>query len=297
VQNRLSAVALAAALAGCGAEDVANCASLRRSAPDKALEHCNRAVESRMVWSTEKARARLDRGRLHSDLENWSAAIADFTRAIDSGKLAPRVLVVAYYDRGSARLHKGELDAGIEDLAEAIRLDPLYADAYANLALARRMKGQLEQSLAEANAALKITPRHARAFLQRGATYLVQGDGGRALADLDEAIRLEPGLQAAWNVRGLLRRATRDWDRALADFDQAVKLGPRNAAALRNRASVLVLKRDFDAALRDLDASLKLDPRSTEALLRRAAIYGERGDTARMRADQGAAAALAGGAK
>lgn len=284
--------ALAALLAGCGAEDVANCAALRRSAPDKALEHCNRAIESRLVWSTDKAQARVDRGVLHSDREQWPAAIADFTRGIDSGKLQPRVLAAAYFGRGSSRLQAGELDAGIEDLDETIRLDPLYADAYANLALARRMKGQLAQSIAEANAALKITPRHARAFLQRGATYLVQGDGDKALADLNEAIRLEPGLQGAWNVRGLLWRATRDWDRALADFNQAVKLAPRNAAALRNRASVLVLKRDFDAALKDLDLSLKIDPRSTEALLRRAAIYGERGEVARMRADQSAAAAL-----
>ena len=221
------AIVLTATLVGCGGEDVANCAALRRGAPAKALEHCN--------------------------------------RAIDSGRLSPQHLVVAYFDRGSAQLQKGAVDAGIEDLDEAIRLDPLYADAFSNRALARRMKGQLEKAFADANAALKITPRHARALLQRGATYLVQGDGNKALADLDEAIRLDPGLQAAWNIRGLLRRAARDWDRALADFDPA---------------------------LLDLDASLKLDPRSTEALLRRAAIYGERGDLARMRADQNAAAAL-----
>ena len=52
------------------------------------------------------------------------------------------------------------------------------------------------------------------------------------------------------------------------------------------------MKRDFDRALIDLDASLKLDPRSAEALLRRAEIHRERGDLARMRADQNAAAAL-----
>jgi tetratricopeptide (TPR) repeat protein len=164
---------LSAALAGCGGDDVANCAALRRSAPDKALEHCNRAIGSRLVWSKEKAQARLDRGALHSDREQWDASIADVTRAIDSGRLSPRHLVIAYFDRGTARLQKGELDAGIEDLDEAIRLDPLYADAYSNLALARRMQGKLEQSLADANSALKITPRHARALLQRGATYLV----------------------------------------------------------------------------------------------------------------------------
>jgi len=123
------ACVLAALLAGCGGgEDVANCAALRRTAPDKALEHCNRAVASRLVWSKEKARARLDRGALFSDRGEWDAAIGDITRAIDSGRLTPQHQVVAHFDRGTARLQKGDLDAAIEDLDEAIRLDPLYAD-------------------------------------------------------------------------------------------------------------------------------------------------------------------------
>lgn len=128
-------IALAAALAGCGGEDVANCAALRRSAPEKALDHCNRVIESRLVWSKEKARAHLDRGALHSDREEWDASVFDITKAIDSGRLSPQHLVVAYFDRGTARLQQGALDAGIEDLDEAIRLDPLYADAFSNRAL------------------------------------------------------------------------------------------------------------------------------------------------------------------
>ncbi len=83
---------VAAALAGCGAEDVANCAALRRSSPDKAMEHCDRAIGSRLVWSKEKAQARLDRGALLSDRGEWDASIADLTRAIDSGRLSQRHL-------------------------------------------------------------------------------------------------------------------------------------------------------------------------------------------------------------
>src|SRR5258706_3940737 len=70
------ACVLPAVLAGCGGgEDVANCAALRRTAPDKALEHCNRAIASRLVWSREKARARPDPGARFSDRGGWEAAI------------------------------------------------------------------------------------------------------------------------------------------------------------------------------------------------------------------------------
>ena len=50
------AIVLTATLVGCGGEDVANCAALRRGAPAKALEHCNRAIDSRLVPS-KSARA------------------------------------------------------------------------------------------------------------------------------------------------------------------------------------------------------------------------------------------------
>src|SRR5262249_47997803 len=97
-------------LAGCG-EDVANCAALRASAPDRALEAGDRAAASRLVWSRDKARVRLNRGTLLAERGRVDEAISDFTRAIDSGRLEARNLVVAYDRRGAAQLQSAALEA------------------------------------------------------------------------------------------------------------------------------------------------------------------------------------------
>ena len=52
-----------------------------------------------------------------------------------------RSMPVAYYDRGNAYAEKGEYDKAIADYTEAIRLDPMAADAYHFRGLAYDNKG------------------------------------------------------------------------------------------------------------------------------------------------------------
>ena len=59
----------------------------------------------------------------------WDRSVADLTAAIDSGKLAERNRVIAYYDRSTVYGQKGALDASIADLNEALKLDPNNAKA------------------------------------------------------------------------------------------------------------------------------------------------------------------------
>src|SRR5947209_5385332 len=59
------------------------------------------------------------RGRCHAAAENYVAAVADFTRAIE---LAPDE--AAYNDRGIARVSLGEFAAAIADFGAALARSP-----------------------------------------------------------------------------------------------------------------------------------------------------------------------------
>jgi len=83
------------ALSGCGGDDLKNCTALRKSAPDKALEHCNTALENRLVFGERRAGALVDRSAVLTDRNDWDRAIADLSEAIQSGKLSERNLVIA----------------------------------------------------------------------------------------------------------------------------------------------------------------------------------------------------------
>jgi tetratricopeptide (TPR) repeat protein len=76
-----------------------------------ALQDCNGAI----AYDNRYANAYEARGRVNLRLENWGAAIADYTKALSFGP----ELNNARYGRGLAELAKGDKEAGEHDLAAA----------------------------------------------------------------------------------------------------------------------------------------------------------------------------------
>src|SRR5882672_9868077 len=76
-------------------------------------------------------------------------AIAACTRAINSGRWRGRDLAVLYFNRGVEYDAKGDLDRGIADYTEAIRLDPKYPKAYYNRGVAYEAKGDHDRAIAD----------------------------------------------------------------------------------------------------------------------------------------------------
>lgn len=284
----MALLVLPLALAGCGGEDIAQCAALRRSAAAMAMEHCNAAIENRLVRGERRARVRLDRGALQADAQNWSGAISDVSAAIDSGKLPEKLQAVAHYDRGTAYLRQGDPDSALADFDEALRREPSLTDGYVNRAVARRAKGDLKGAQADAGTALKLNPQYAKAFIQRGITSLAAGDADKAQADLAEAVKLEPGLSAARHLHGVVLRSRGNLEGALAEYDEAIRLDAKNADAWRARAEIRLARQDHARALADLEAALKLEPRHADALSAHSRLLAQRGDfvTALQEADR-----------
>ena len=84
-----------------------------------------------------------------------------------------------------------DFDHAVEDLAEAIELNPDYADAYAN----------------------------------RGAVYLLAGDFDHAIEDLTKAVELNPNDAIAYNNRGMVWLYLREWENAKSDLTTAKNIG------------------------------------------------------------------------
>ena len=88
-------------------------------------------------------RLTLYRGKALARLDNYDAAVRDFGRAIELDDAE------SHYERGSARIELGEYYGAIEDLEEAVRVNPQhpYADS------GRKVVAELlESTKAEKNA-------------------------------------------------------------------------------------------------------------------------------------------------
>ena len=122
----------------------------------------------------------------------------------------------------------------IEAYQNAIRLDPRYADAYADLAVSEY--------------------------------YLAENTGNVALGRLAEqaaqkAIDLDPRLTTGYSVRGSLRYLHRyDWVGAESDFKKALEIEPTNSRVLARYGKLLRYVGRTEQATTMLRKAIELDP-------------------------------------
>src|SRR5688572_9516553 len=84
-------------------------------------------------------------------------------------------------------------DEAIAACNEAVRLDPLYIEAYLERATRWYHKNQVDAAIDDCNTAIRIKPDSVEAYLERG--YLRDfgmDDIDGAIADYTEAIRIDP---------------------------------------------------------------------------------------------------------
>jgi lipoprotein NlpI len=103
------------------------------------------------------------------------------------------------------------------------------AIAFANRASAYVKKGDSDRAIADANEAIRLDSKVTGAYVNRAGAYLQKGDNDRAIADASEAVRLDPKMSQSYFNRGLLNLYVGSVDKALADLKQAGALVPNDA--------------------------------------------------------------------
>jgi len=172
--------------------------------PENALAYENRAI-----------------ARLYMDRPD--EALADANRAVqlDQSELYTRLFVARY---------AGDYDTAIDDATTLLRLEgrpTAYLLSARGLAYLER--GELQRGLDDINQALGIDPEYAAGYDRRAYAYFLVGDYERSQQDLDEALRriatLPPQGRAELHYHcALLLEAQGRHDAALADLGEASKL-------------------------------------------------------------------------
>src|SRR6516162_5779649 len=127
--------------------------------------------------------------------------------------------------------------------AEAVRLDPQFALAWARLSIAR-------------------------SHLYFNGIDLEANSGDAVKEAADRAILLQPELGEAWLAQGVYRyRVLRDFQGALHSYEEAFRRLPNSAFVLEQMAHLERRLGQHDAALKHYQAAAQLDPRNFGILL------------------------------
>ncbi len=212
---------------------------------------------------------------------HWDCAIKDYNKAI---RLNP-IYSNAYNNRGNLQQTCGKLTEAKKDYDKAIELNPNYASAYYNRGLLRSGQGNHKEAKEDYDKAIELNPNYSPIYNNRGKLKLGQGDLKGAREDFDKAIEINQYSSKAYNNRGVLRRRQDDSEGAREDFDKAIKLNPNYANAYNNRGNLKKDQGDLVGARTDYDKAIELNPNNADAYHNRGILRDEQGDSIGARTD------------
>jgi len=224
--------------------------------------------------------------------------------------------------RGAAYLGKQDPVRARDSFSQALKLNPAFFPAAANLAQLDLKDQQPDAARQRFEGILKADPKHLNAMLaladlslrrqdEKGfvswlekaasaqpqalqprvalARYqLTKGDKNKALTTAREAINAHPDNPAALDLLGTTQLALGDTTNALASYRKLVERQPGQAAPLIKLASAQIVAKDITGARKTLLDALRILPGSLEAqmLLGSVELQGARYDEAHKLAKQ-----------
>ncbi|MBC8286573.1 MAG: tetratricopeptide repeat protein [Nitrospinae bacterium] len=170
---------------------------------------------------------------------------------------------------GRSQMEMGREEAALENLEEALRLDPesqlvkkALCQAHSNLSTAfGRIKNQ-KQAEHHFQAAIKIIPDFGPAHLSMGICYTEWGRYKDALAKIKEALKLDKNLTVEAHYRfGEVYTKLKDIKKAIKHYKESIAVDP--SAAMPNlRLGMLYFKlKKYKDAVEPLRKSIKQSPK------------------------------------
>jgi tetratricopeptide (TPR) repeat protein len=228
----------------------------------------------------------LEKGRLLSRAEATAAATGDLRRAqawLLYGKFS--------YMKSTKSGDKKDLEAALNAYNRSIQISPR-ADAFGFRADAYIKLGEDQHAIEDLDQAIQLNPDDPTLLLDRASVYSKVGKDDRAIRDLDQAIQLKPDDPPLLNWRCYLLAKAGHLGPALSDCNRAIALRPDFAAALDSRGFTYLRLGQLDNAMSDYDAALKLNPKSAESLYGRGLANMKKGQTQKAKEDITAAEAI-----
>ena len=101
---------------------------------------------------------------------------------------------VRAFDRALLALSSGEFGKAVSALAEAVAIDPTFAEAWNRRATVFFLLGKNARAIADIERVLVLEPRHYGALSGLGQLLLQEGEPDGALAAFEAALRVNPHL-------------------------------------------------------------------------------------------------------
>jgi tetratricopeptide (TPR) repeat protein len=178
-----------------------------------------------------------------------------------------------YTKRAFAYASKGQRELAIDDLTQAIRINPKYTDAYRLRGINHEELTHLEDALSDYAAAARMEPKNPLYRRMMGSIQSKMHNYDNAIAEYTDAIRLAPRESVGYRGRYVAYEQMRDYRSALADISKAIELAPDNVDYFAWRADTYERDGQLEKALSDYGEAIKRRPGTASSYAGAAACF------------------------
>src|SRR5438309_9399837 len=122
--------------------------------------------------------------------QDWNKAIDGFRKAAEMDRKYVANLAIAYQQRAYSYANDQRFQDALNDLNEAIKINPRDAHAYEQRAAIEIKINDYDKALADYGEAIKANPDEIKYHLYRGYIYELRGDLQNAMADTEAALKI-----------------------------------------------------------------------------------------------------------
>jgi tetratricopeptide (TPR) repeat protein len=169
----------------------------------------------------------------------------------------------------------GKFQEAVDNLLEALEIDPEHTAAYNLLGIAQARLGKGKKALAAFRKGKTRDKENPVLHFNLAIALETEGQPGKAVPRYRAAFRLHPGWIGAMNALGLALLKQEDYAAANRAFSQVLKLDPGNAEALNNKGLVLAEQGRNKEAIKKFRAALEIDGKYVNAALNLARLLEE----------------------
>src|SRR6476646_4269706 len=192
---------------------------------------------------------------------------------IASGSTDTDKIVAARGNRAIGLSATKDFDGAVNEMNEALRLDPKEPNLYFMRSAAYRAKRDFEKAVADIDQAISLDAARGDFYMLRGMIFGDQGDLDRAITELNQKVKLDPNSTPGYSERAELYRQKKDYvnrgwvyvlkndlDHAMDDFSKALSIHQNDASALVGRGLVKSRKGQPTDGSADISLAVQLEP-------------------------------------
>jgi tetratricopeptide (TPR) repeat protein len=176
----------------------------------------------------------------------------------------------SYKDRAAVYQQLGLKKEAIDDLNQALALEPKDAVALLLKGEVYFASGMYPEAAKSCDDAIKIDPKFVGAYTLRISSFIKEKQYAKALADLDTLFTLSPNSAVPYALRGAAYVGMGKYDNAIKDCTEAITRDPKQAKAFYYRAEAYQDSGQYDKSIPDFTEAINLEPSFRPALLGRA---------------------------